>query len=229
MHCLEPIVRFWPFFAVGFNLLACLLASVHVLLHKRDSRAATLWIGFIWLLPLLGPVLYLALGVNRIRRRAVSLGVHGTFRRPAPDDLGEPEHAGAEHLQQLALVVSRVVAQPLAAGNRIEPLVNGDEAFPAMLGAIESAKTSVSLGTYIFDNDASGAKFVVALEGAVRRGVPVRATRGRRSHAGCGRQEFPAPGFCPLRCSRRGARRPSICATTASRSLWTDRSRSPAA
>jgi cardiolipin synthase len=159
MHRLEPIVRFWPLFAAGLDLLACLLASVHVLLHKRDSRAAALWIGFIWLLPLLGPVLYLA------------LGVHSTFRRPVPDDLGEPEHAGAEHLQQLARVVSRVVAQPLAAGNRIEPLVNGDEAFPAMLAAIESAKTSVSLCTYIFDNDASGGKFVATLEPALQRGV----------------------------------------------------------
>jgi cardiolipin synthase len=174
MHCLEPIARFWPFFAVGFNLLACLLASAHVLLHKRDSRAATLWIGFIWLLPLLGLVLYFALGVNRIRRRAVSLGVHGTFRRPVPDDLGEPEHTGAEHLQHLARVVSHLVAQPLTGGNKIEPLVNGDEAFPAMLAAIESAKTCVSLCTYIFDNDASGEKFVATLERAVRRGVQVR-------------------------------------------------------
>ena len=168
------MVHSWPVFVAGFDLLACLLVSVHILLHKRDSRAATLWIGFVWLLPLLGLVLYLALGINRIRRHAVSLGVHGTFRRPVPDDLGEPEHAGAEHLQQLARVVSRVVAQPLTAGNKIEPLVNGDEAFPAMLAAIESAKTSVSLGTYIFDNDASGGKFVAALERAVQRGVLVR-------------------------------------------------------
>jgi cardiolipin synthase len=174
MHYLEPIARFWPLFAAGFELLACLLASAHVLLNKSDTRAATLWIGFIWLLPLLGPVLYLVLGVNRIRRRAVSLGVHGTFRRPGPDDLGDPEQAGAEHLQYLARVVSRLVAQPLAAGNRIEPLVNGDEAFPAMLAAIEAAKRSISLCTYIFDNDASGAKFVAALERAVRRRVPVR-------------------------------------------------------
>lgn len=174
MRCLDIIVRFWPHLAAGFNLLACLFASVHVLLNKRDTRAATLWIGCIWLLPLLGPALYLVLGVNRIRRRAISLGVHGTFRRPVPDDLGELEPAGAEQLQHLANIVSRLVAQPLTAGNKLEPLVNGDEAFPAMLAAIESAKTSVSLGTYIFDNDASGGKFVAALKRAVRRGVPVR-------------------------------------------------------
>ena len=43
-----------------------------------------------------------------------------------------------------------------------------------MLAAIESAKKSVSLSTYIFDNDASGQKFVAALARAVKRGVEVR-------------------------------------------------------
>ena len=74
----------------------------------------------------------------------------------------------------LARTVSRVVAQPLTDGNGIEPLVNGDEAFPAMLAAIESAKKSVSLCSYIFDNDESGQKFVAALARAVARGVAVR-------------------------------------------------------
>jgi cardiolipin synthase len=174
MDWLDKVSQFWPHLAAGFDLLAALLASVHALLHKRDSRAATLWLGLIWFLPLFGPILYLALGVNRIRRRAVQLGVHGTFSRPIPEDLGEPEHEGAEHLKMLARTVSRVVAQPLTAGNKIEPLVNGDTAFPAMLAAIESAKKSVTLSTYIFDNDASGKKFADALAGAVKRGVEIR-------------------------------------------------------
>jgi len=64
--------------AVGFHLAAALLASAHALLNKRDTRAATLWIAFVWLMPALGPLLYLVLGVNRIRRRALILGVHQT-------------------------------------------------------------------------------------------------------------------------------------------------------
>ena len=168
------IDRFWPHFAAGFDLFACLLASSHALLHKRDTRAAMIWLGVIWALPALGPLFYLALGVNRIRRRAIQLGVHKTFSRPVPENLGEPEHDGAEHLKHIARVVSRVARQPLTTGNKIEPLVNGDAAFPAMLAAIESAKTSVTLGTYIFDNDASGKQFVTALDRAVQRGVAVR-------------------------------------------------------
>jgi cardiolipin synthase len=174
MDWLEKISRFWPHLAAGFDLFACLLASGHALLHKRDTRAATIWISVIWTLPALGPLLYLAFGVNRIRRHAAKLGVHKTFSRPVPENLGEPEPDGAEHLKHIARVVSRVATQPLTAGNKIEPLVNGDAAFPAMLAAIESAKKSIAFCTYIFDNDASGKQFVAALERAVNRGVAVR-------------------------------------------------------
>jgi len=151
-----------------------LLAAVHVLLNKRDSRAASLWLGIIWFLPLFGPLLYLALGVNRIRRRAIILGVHKTAARPIPANFGESQPSGVEHLKMLARVVGRVVAQPLTPGNQLHPLVNGDEAFPAMLAAIDSAKKSVSLATYIFDNDPSGRQFADALARAVKRGVEVR-------------------------------------------------------
>jgi cardiolipin synthase len=174
MDWLDHLTRFWPHFAAGFDLLACLLASSHALLHKRDTRSATIWLGVIWMLPVFGPLLYLALGVNRIRRRAIQLGVHKTFSRDVPENLGEPEHEGAEHLKMLARVVGRVVERPLLTGNQIEPLINGDAAFPAMLTAIESAKKSITLVSYIFDNDPTGKQFNAALERAVKRGVAVR-------------------------------------------------------
>ena len=119
-------------------------------------------------------MLYLTLGFNRIRRRALSLGVHGTFARPDPDCLGELSPSAAAHLKMLASVVNRVTARPLLAGNGIHVLVNGDEAFPAMLAAIESAQRSISLTTYIFDNDPTGQQFANALGQAVARGVEVR-------------------------------------------------------
>jgi cardiolipin synthase len=158
----------------GFHFLAALLASAHTLLNKRDSRAASLWLGTIWFLPVFGPLLYLVLGVNRIRRRAVSLGVHKSIARPIPPNLGESQPSAVEHLEMLARVVGRVVAQPLTPGNIIQPLVNGDAAFPAMLAAIESAKKSLSLATYIFDNDTSGKQYADALARATKRGVAVR-------------------------------------------------------
>lgn len=174
MHWLAKVSGFWPHLLAGFNILAALLASSHILLHKRDSRAATLWLTTSWFVPVLGPFLYLALGVNRIRRRAISLGLQRTISQPVPRDLGEPKPSGVEHLEKLAHVVGRVIGQPLTPGNRIEPLLNGDQAFPAMLSTIETAQQSISLVTYIFDNDAWGKQFAEALGRATQRGVAVR-------------------------------------------------------
>ncbi|HXS68955.1 MAG TPA: phospholipase D-like domain-containing protein [Candidatus Polarisedimenticolia bacterium] len=159
---------------VTLDFVAALLTSAHTLLNKRDSRAATLWLGIIWFLPIFGPMLYLGLGVNRIRRRAISLGVRQTVVRPIPSDLGETQSSAVEHLEMLARVVSRVIKKPLSPDNHLQALVDGDQAFPAMLAAIDAAKKSISLVSYIFDNDATGKQFVDALARAVKRGVQVR-------------------------------------------------------
>lgn len=154
-----------------------LLASAHAVLYKRDLRAAMGWVGVIWLAPFIGAGLYVVLGVNRIRRRAAEL--KGASPAPLPESarssstrstLGE-EHA---HLDELERLVERVTARPLLGGNHIEPLIDGDQAYPAMLAAIEAAERSIALATFIFDNDVVGKRFVDALAGARERGVSVR-------------------------------------------------------
>ena len=178
MNWLDYLTTFWPYIAAGFGLLAATLASAHALLNKRDHRAAALWLGFIWLMPVVGPVLYIAFGVNRIRRHARSLRVgRGPSDAPlrlVPEEMDDAQSIEARHMRMLAQVVDRVAGQPLQGGNRIQPLINGDEAFPAMLAAIESARESISLESYIFDNDASGVRFVEALRRAVKRAIQVR-------------------------------------------------------
>ena len=181
MEWLDRLVDFWPHIVGFLTLFIAVLTSGHAILHKRDSRAAALWVLFIWTVPLLGPIFYLLLGINRIRRWAISM--RETVDQPAPpSDAAAPPSTPttevlphpAAHLRTMAELVGRVVGRPLIPGNHIEPLVNGDAAYPAMLEAIQAATRSISLATYIFDNDRSGRQFVDALGAAVRRGVQVR-------------------------------------------------------
>jgi cardiolipin synthase len=172
---------FWHYGVGVLTLLMSVLASGHALLYKRDSRAAVAWVGFVCLVPLVGAVLYFIFGVNRIRRRAISLrGQMEPYRVPTQvprcttEALATHLSGDAPHLTALAKVVNSVVERPLLFGNRIEPLVNGDAAYPAMLAAIASAQHSISLSTYIFDRDTAGLAFAEALGAAVRRGVTVR-------------------------------------------------------
>ena len=171
----------WHLVLAGLAVLLAVLAGGHAVLNKRDSRAAIAWVGFICLVPLVGSVLYFVFGVNRLRRQAASLRggleryrAHEAEPAYSPDQLQThlPGHTG--HLHMLARVVGNVVERPILAGNQIEPLLNGDEAYPAMLEAIHQARQTLSLQTYIFDRDEVGLAFAKALGEAVRRGVEVR-------------------------------------------------------
>ena len=98
----------------AMDLVVCLIASAHVLLYKRDTRAATGWIGLIWLSPVVGAALYLLLGINRISRKARAL------RRDQSRPAGPPTELGIEqdlrgdtrprglHLATLSHVVDQV-------------------------------------------------------------------------------------------------------------------------
>jgi len=67
------LLQYFPWFLIVVLLVVDLWATGHVLLFKRDTRAAIAWIGYIWFVPLIGSVLYFLLGINRIKRRARSL------------------------------------------------------------------------------------------------------------------------------------------------------------
>jgi cardiolipin synthase len=171
----------WHIAAIVLGLLLSVLATGHAVLNKSDSRAAMAWVGFVWLVPLVGAVLYFIFGVNRIRHKAALLRRNlERYRAQAeqpeclPGELQRhlPDHGG--YLKMLARVVGGVVGRPLLLGNRIDLLVNGDEAYPAMLEAIQHARQTVSFVTYIFDRDEVGLAFAHALGEAARRGVEVR-------------------------------------------------------
>ena len=152
-------------------LVAAVAASGHAVLYKRESRSAAIWAILIWIMPAVGPVLYVLLGVNRVQRRATRL--RRSMVRHRSSVVIRAEEPGT-HLAPLARLVGQVAKRPLLAGNSIDVLVGGAQAYPAMLEAIESARASVALASYIFNGDGIGADFVAALERAAQRGVAVR-------------------------------------------------------
>jgi cardiolipin synthase A/B len=160
--------------ALGFFALvhlAALIAGGHAVASKRDSRAATAWLILILFVPLFGTLAYVWVGINRVKRRAREM------RRPPESRTAraarQPEAVPPE-LKGLLAVTDNVNHVPLSAGNSVRMLVNGDEAYPKMLAAIAEASQSISLVSYIFDNDPVGREFAEALCVAAERGVEVR-------------------------------------------------------
>ena len=151
-------------------IIAALAAAGHAVVYKREPRSAAMWLLVIMLLPAAGPVLYALFGVNRVERRARRMR-RLRLRRPPPDI--EQTLPGTQ-LKPLARLVGAVAGRPLVEGNAVEPLIDGREAFPAMLEAIDGARSSVVFASYIFHRDGIGERFVNALAAAQRRGVAVR-------------------------------------------------------
>jgi cardiolipin synthase len=158
--------------AFGVVVLAVALVTAgHAVIYKRDPRSAALWVLLAWLLPIAGAILYVFFGVNRVQRRAARLRRDLIRVRTTSES---DERLPVTELVPLARLVAEVVERPLLPGNVIEPLVDGVEAYPAMLQAIDEARASVALASYIFHADGIGENFVNALIRAQQRGVAVR-------------------------------------------------------
>jgi cardiolipin synthase len=177
----DAISSLWPLLTAIAGFLVSMVATGHAVLYKRDSRAAVAWVGLIWLVPFLGSLLYVLLGINRIRRKVAGLRGHDNVHFNPLDDFSCSMQElvaflppGCEDLGEMARLCDSLTQLPLMTGNSIEALFDGDEAYPAMLESIDAAASSINLVVFIFDNDMVGRRFLEALERAVLRGVDVR-------------------------------------------------------
>src|SRR5258708_475557 len=139
---MEQLLPYWHWVVTPVVVVVNLWASVHVVLYKRDTRAAIGWVGVIWLTPMVGSLLYYVLGINRIRRRAYDLrrGHRPVKQAKAPAEgpsavLDQSFVPDKSQLAPLVRLVSAVTGEHLYPGNRVEPLRGGDQAYPAMLRA----------------------------------------------------------------------------------------------
>ena len=146
--------------------------TVHVLLFKRNIGTSVSWIGIAWLSPFLGALLYVTMGINRVKRRAQRLRRERVSLSIVDETLMDV--AAPDALTPLEFAIGRLTGLPREAGNKVEVLHNGDEAYARMLSAIGEAQKSVGLMAYIFRADKAGEAFHQALIQAQRRGVEVR-------------------------------------------------------
>ncbi len=169
-------------FALAYGAVI-LVSAVHILLHKDDSRSAALWLLTIVTLPALGIVLYLAFGVERVRRKTLlkeagNLRLRQEYMAYLPRTRAAYEYPDPEEesfpTAEFPWVLDRFCERPLLVGNRVKMMLQGDQVYQSMLDAIAQARSSVNLQTYIFVADRVGKQFVEAMVEKVRQGVECR-------------------------------------------------------
>ena len=166
----------WQWTLALLEIVALVGGLGHVILRQGDSRSAAFWAAIITFVPLLGAAFYAVFGINRLRRSGQKYRAR-VRKKFAPNEdhpsrwNRDPE---LKELRSLATTLGRISRYEFTVGNKVGILASGDEAMPAMIDAIRSARRSVTLGTYIFEARGIGAQFVDALAYAKSQGVEVR-------------------------------------------------------
>jgi cardiolipin synthase len=175
-----------PLFGLGYVLLALGL-SLDVLLHKDRPVSAVLWLGILWIVPYAGALAYLAFGMDRVRRgarerqmartllsRTAHLGpglARHVLEVPSESRLAAPDRLGWHILRGTDPAVP---GHRVLVGNRVQLLVDGDEFYPALRKAIEEARHTIHVQTFIFAVDRMGREFRDLLARRAAEGVTVR-------------------------------------------------------
>ncbi len=124
---------------VLLHITLAVVGAGHALVFKRDSRSALGWIGMCVVFPVAGPVLYFLFGVNRVQTRAQRMIREAPFRLGVGYERGDYGNRDAvvatdnvePKWRVLARVSGALTRRPLVDGNRVEPLHNGEAAYPA--------------------------------------------------------------------------------------------------
>lgn len=159
---------------IGRYLLAHVLAIVSFLMAiallkrtdgpRRPTGSTIAWLLAIVLVPYVGVPLYLVFGGRKLRRRA------GRKQKLA-------EVVRDEEVKDPTPLVRMLCASGAAAptaGNTVDLLPNGEEAYAAIMKALDEATRTIDVSTLIFASDPTGRAIAAKLVDRAKDGIRVR-------------------------------------------------------
>jgi cardiolipin synthase len=148
-----------------------------VLTTKKNATSAVAWCLLVFLLPLMGPLLFVLFGYQHISRplnrkrghkREYQKRYAAAAETPTATEGLSPVCQGIAHLAR------QFGACTVTAGNHLSFYHEGRAAFDAMLAAIREARHHIHLEYFIFQPDELGQAFLDALADKAQQGVEVR-------------------------------------------------------
>ena len=154
----------------------------HLLLLKKRPSATLAWLWAIIFIPWLGPLVYFALGTDRLKRRRLkrrNLFSARASRQKPPASTTDAATASllqaiAHRDRQYLQLLSRINQLPAASAGNLRILRNAVEFYPALETRIREARHHIHVEFYIWQNDETGRRLLQLLTAAARRGVIVR-------------------------------------------------------
>jgi len=183
-------LTFWVVLSTALHILAFIGITLHALQRRRNASATILWIFVAWSFPGLGALLYLSFGVDRVPNKGLKNKATNQLMMKQRNERHQNNSSFIawhyDYRTDLTTIENKFVQQlnraidglnpehPLLDGNRIEPLVCGDQAYPLMLQAIRSATDHIHIQSFIIARDKTGTEFLETLKSKAEEGVNVR-------------------------------------------------------
>jgi cardiolipin synthase len=170
----------WRWILEGSWVLG-LLCIPHLLLLNKRPTSTLAWLWAILLFPVVGPVLYLMIGSEQIKRARIQR--RRDFRGQGRFASVEAEHglqaapgvnALAPGEQVLLRSLTAITQLPVSTARSVRILRKAPAFYGALKEDIRNAKDHVHIATYIWRDDEVGREFRELLVAAARRGVTVR-------------------------------------------------------
>ena len=135
------------------------------LLRERRSPSSTLaWLLVILLLPYVGVPLYIMFGGRKFKRMA---------RRKAPIFQPADDGQGGNQSGTVERLLASYGVPPPTAGNRIELVTSGVDAYRRVLRLIQQARSTIHITTYILGSDEGSRALIDCLTERAADGVSV--------------------------------------------------------
>src|SRR4051812_43749411 len=184
---MHPWLEFGPRLAtwLGAFFGGVALALIPVVVLRRKEPSSTIaWILTLVFFPVLGAVLFMLFGRDRVRwparrKRQADALVRAEVAAAREGAPSSPDLPGALSLldplgRQLFKVGAALAGGGASTGNQVEILSRGDDVYRALSEAIDQAEHHVHAEYYLIRNDDTGRWFRDKLVAAARRGVEVR-------------------------------------------------------
>lgn len=173
---------YWLIFEIVYIVVVALVC-LRIIYDTRSTSKTLAYLLFAVFIPVAGILFYFIFGINYRKRTIYSRKLaEDAIRLKALNEHILPQYA--RHLRRQAhevgegeSLVSLIMndsLSPLTTGNAVRLLINGEEKFPEVIGAMQQARHHIHLEYYIFEDDHIGNRIKEVLMAKAREGVAVR-------------------------------------------------------
>ncbi|TQM18559.1 cardiolipin synthase [Microbacterium kyungheense] len=159
-------------------VLAVNITALIIIPKGRKPTAAMSWLLLIFLLPVVGIVLFLLIGNVKLpkKRRSEQARIDGIIRdrvAAVADEKADPS-SWPTWFTRVTTQNEKLTSLPPVGGNRADLIGDYEASIIAMAAAIDTAQKYVHVEFFIVSWDKTTEVFFTAMENAVKRGVTVR-------------------------------------------------------